>query len=89
MALVEISTRRIRDAAAKLPAPTKEKPDSAIDAGIRKTAESHPEGNETVVGSSQLLERIDQLLAEPAPVSAETKQTKTAPAKTAEPPKAE
>jgi hypothetical protein len=88
MALVNISSRRIREAAAKLPTPTKDKPDSAIDAGIRKSAESHAVGDETVVGSSQLLERIDELLAEPAPVSAETKLPKAAPAKPAEPPKA-
>ena len=91
MALVEIETRRIREAAAKLPAPTKEKPDSAIDAGIRKSADAHATDNGTVVGTSQMLERIDELAPEvkvetkAAPVSAETKaaEAKPAPAKPA------
>lgn len=100
MPLVNIQTRRIREAAAKLPKPDAdgklEKPDSAIDAGLRKSAESHVEGNETVVGPSQLAERIDELIGpEPkaTPVSAETPTAPppTKPEKTpkAEPPKPE
>lgn len=72
--LVEIKTPRIRDAAAKLPQPNAEgkleKHDSAIDAGIRKSAESHFVGNQTVIGTSQMLARIDALLG--PEVSAET-----------------
>jgi hypothetical protein len=87
MGLLEISTRRIREAAAKLPKPGAdgklEKPDSAIDAGLRKSAESHATGDEIIIGTSQLLDRINELAPEPKPAEPVSAETKTK----AEPPK--
>jgi hypothetical protein len=87
MSLVEYPAAKIREAAAKLPEPNPEKPDSAIDAGIRASAKNNLEGGKLTV-PSQLAERCDELLAppptpepkaaakpaaKPEPVSAETK----------------
>ncbi len=87
--LVEIKASRIREAAAKLPPLDPKQPESAIDAGIRRSAANHPDSNETLNAPSEMATRIDELLAppksaatppaatKPAPVSAETKAGET------------
>jgi hypothetical protein len=71
MSLVEIRAGRLVEAAAKLPTPTKEKPDSAIDAGIRKSGEAHAGDNSLVTVSDVTAARVEELLA-PAPAPKET-----------------
>lgn len=83
MALVETGVARIREAAAKLPPESAEKPDSAIDAGIRKTAINHPVGDDPVTVTTELVARVDELLAPPKPApTPEAKQPAKQPAET-------
>lgn len=85
MALVVIRAGRIVEAAAKLPKPTKEKPDSAVDAGIRKTGEAHQGDNSEVTVSDVTARRVDELLAPPAevkqPAAKVSAETEAKPAK--------